>query len=46
MGIIIYKPTSAGRRNSSVHDFAEITCDTPLKSLLAPKRRKGGRNCY
>ena len=33
MGIKIYKPTSAGRRNSSVNDFAELTTDRPEKSL-------------
>lgn len=27
-------------------DFAEITKDKPEKSLLSPRRRSGGRNCY
>ncbi len=27
-------------------DFAEITKDKPEKSLLAPLKRTGGRNCY
>lgn len=45
MGIRRYKPTSAGRRNASVSDFAELTPGkAPEKSLLRPKRRKGGRN--
>jgi large subunit ribosomal protein L2 len=45
MGIRIYKPTSAGRRNASVSDFAELTPGAkPEKSLLRPKRKKGGRN--
>jgi large subunit ribosomal protein L2 len=45
MGIRTYKPTSAGRRNASVSDFAELTPGIkPVKSLLRPKRRKGGRN--
>jgi large subunit ribosomal protein L2 len=45
MGIKIYKPTSAGRRNASVSDFAELTPGAkPEKSLLLPKPRKGGRN--
>lgn len=45
MGIRIYKPTSAGRRNASVSDFAELTPGaTPEKSLLRPKRKTGGRN--
>jgi large subunit ribosomal protein L2 len=39
-----FKPTSAGRRGASVSDFAEITRDTPEKSLLAPKSKKAGRN--
>ena len=45
MGIRIYKPTSAGRRNASVSDFAELTKGyKPEKSLLRPKRKTGGRN--
>ena len=45
MGIRIYKPTSAGRRNASVSDFAELTPGyTPERSLLRPLRRSGGRN--
>jgi large subunit ribosomal protein L2 len=44
MAIRKYKPTSAGRRGSSVADFAEITRDSPEKSLLAPSHKTGGRN--
>jgi len=33
MGIRKYKPTTPGRRFSSVSDFVEITRDTPEKSL-------------
>lgn len=45
MGIRVYKPTSAGRRNASVSDFAELTPGAkPEKSLLLPKKKKGGRN--
>jgi large subunit ribosomal protein L2 len=45
MGIRIYKPTSAGRRNASVSDFKELTPGAkPEKSLLRPKRKTGGRN--
>ena len=40
------KPTSAGRRFQTVSDFSEITRDEPEKSLLAPKRKTGGRNNY
>ena len=44
MGIRVYKPTSAGRRNASVSDFAELTPGAkPEKSLLLPKKKKGGR---
>jgi large subunit ribosomal protein L2 len=46
MGIRVYKPTSAGRRNSSVSDFAEITKDTPEKSLLRVIRKTGARNAH
>ena len=44
MAIKKYKPTSNGRRNMTTSDFAEITADKPEKSLLAPLKRKGGRN--
>jgi len=46
MGIIKYKPTSPGRRFQSVSDFAEITSDKPLKSLLGPIKKTGGRNVH
>jgi large subunit ribosomal protein L2 len=44
MAIKKFKPTSNGRRNMSVSDFAEITTDTPEKSLLSPLHKRGGRN--
>jgi large subunit ribosomal protein L2 len=46
MGIRHYKPTTPGRRGASVSDFAEITDrkKKPEKSLLAPLKKKGGRN--
>ena len=44
MGIRIYKPTSAGRRNSSVNDYAELTGDKPEKSLCKRIKKSGGRN--
>lgn len=46
MGIRIHNPTSPGRRNSSVSDFADITCDVPEKSLLETRARTGGRNAH
>jgi large subunit ribosomal protein L2 len=39
-----YAPTSPGRRFRTGHGFEEITASTPLKSLLEPKTRSGGRN--
>jgi len=45
MGIRVYKPTSAGRRNSSVNDYAELTTDKPEKSLCKRIKKTGGRNC-
>ena len=40
-----YKPTSPGRRNMSVSDFAEITRGTPERSLTKGLVKKsGGRN--
>src|SRR6478609_2611699 len=44
MAIRNYKPTTPGRRGSSVADFAEITRSTPEKSLLRPLSKTGGRN--
>ena len=44
MAIKKYKPTSNGRRNMTSLDFAEITTNKPEKSLLAPTKRKAGRN--
>ena len=44
MGIRVYKPTSAGRRNSSVNDYAELTTDRPQKSLCKRIKKNGGRN--
>ena len=47
MGIQKYKPTSAGRRNSTVSDCADLTYkkkNKPEKSLLVRIRKTGGRN--
>ena len=44
MGIRKYKPTTPGRRGTSVSDFVELTRSTPEKSLLVPKPKTGGRN--
>ncbi len=39
-----YNPTSPGRRFQTVSDFAEITTDTPEKSLTKALKKTGGRN--
>jgi large subunit ribosomal protein L2 len=45
MGIRKYKPTTPGRRNASVSDFADLTPGAkPEKSLLRPIKKTGGRN--
>lgn len=44
MPIKVYKPTSPGRRGMTGATFEELTKEEPEKSLLAPWRRKGGRN--
>ncbi|WP_026118664.1 50S ribosomal protein L2 [Nocardiopsis salina] len=44
MGIRKHKPTTPGRRGSSVSDFVEVTRSEPEKSLVRPLHSKGGRN--
>jgi len=44
MTIKTYNPTSAGRRNSSVQDFSNLTKKRPEKHLTVRITRKGGRN--
>ncbi len=44
MALRKYKPTTAGTRWRIGNAFAEITTDTPEKSLLEPINRTGGRN--
>ncbi|MFH0856247.1 MAG: 50S ribosomal protein L2 [Candidatus Omnitrophota bacterium] len=46
MGIKYFKPTTPSRRHMTGPDFAEITKDTPEKSLLLPLKKSGGRNCH
>ncbi|KRQ87296.1 50S ribosomal protein L2 [Caloramator mitchellensis] len=46
MGVKVYKPTSPGRRNMSVLDFAEITKKEPEKSLVITLKKNSGRNSY
>ncbi len=44
MGVRVYKPTTNGRRNSSVNDYAELTTDRPEKTLCKRIKKTGGRN--
>lgn len=44
MGIKVYKPTTPGRRKSSVQDFSDITKNYPEKSLVTVLKKKSGRN--
>ncbi len=44
MGIKTYNPYTPSRRNMTGLDFAEITKDSPEKSLLAKKNKTAGRN--
>ncbi|GAG37508.1 unnamed protein product, partial [marine sediment metagenome] len=44
MAIKKYKRTSAGRRNSSVNTHEAVTASKPVKSLLRPLPKRGGRN--
>jgi large subunit ribosomal protein L2 len=44
MATKVYKPTSPGRRGMTGLTFEEITRSKPERSLLAPLKRKAGRN--
>ena len=44
MGLKEYKPTSPGRRDTVADDYKDLTTNKPEKSLLAPVKKKGGRN--
>ena len=44
MGIKKFRPTSPGRRFTSVQTFDELTSAKPLKSLTESKSKSGGRN--
>ena len=46
MAVKRFKPTSPGRRFATVSTFDEITRSEPEKSLLAPLKKKAGRNNY
>jgi len=44
MAIKKYNPTSPGKRFRTVMDYAEVTTDKPLKSLVKTLKKTGGRN--
>lgn len=47
MGLRKFKPTTPGQRHKIANDFAELTkakSSSPEKSLLAGKKKSGGRN--
>jgi large subunit ribosomal protein L2 len=46
MAVRKYKPTTAGRRGSSVSDFKEVTRSGSEKSLTRPMRKRAGRNAH
>jgi large subunit ribosomal protein L2 len=46
MPIKTYKPTSPGRRNSSVLDFSHLTRKRPEKSLIERIPNRAGRNAH
>ncbi len=44
MAVRIYKPTTPGRRQTSVDTFSDITKKAPERKLIKIKKKKGGRN--
>ncbi|TFG46965.1 MAG: 50S ribosomal protein L2 [Dehalococcoidia bacterium] len=44
MAIKVYKPTSAGRRHQTGHDFSNITKSRPEKALTISVKNNAGRN--
>ena len=44
MGVRKLKPITPGQRHKIASDFSEITKSTPEKSLIASKKKSGGRN--
>lgn len=41
-----YKPVTPSRRGMTGHTFEEITKTEPERSLLIPRKKRGGRNIY
>lgn len=44
MGIKLYRPITPAQRQKTTQDFDQITTKKPLKSLLAAKKQRAGRN--
>jgi len=44
MGVRKLKPMTPGQRHKIVNEYATVTTSTPEKSLLATKKKSGGRN--
>ena len=44
MAVKKLKPVTPGQRYRMAPIFDKVTADSPEKSLLAPNRRRGGRN--
>ncbi len=44
MAVKKFKPMTPGQRHKIISTTSDITTSTPEKSLLAPKKRSGGRN--
>lgn len=44
MSLKAYKPTTPGRRHTTVDAFLDVTKTKPEKSLVVSKKRSGGRN--
>lgn len=46
MAVKTFRPLTPSQRYIAKSSFDEITKSTPEKSLISPRRRSGGRNCY
>ena len=46
MAVKSFNPTSPARRQMTVADFSEISAKAPEKTLLAKRKKTGGRNSY
>lgn len=44
MAITTYRPTTPGKRGMTSQDLSEVTTKKPLRSLVATKKQRSGRN--